>query len=233
LADVSRRLIIEGAAAAIIAAAAVLATFLIYQHSDSDEPPARPKCSQAVELSVDGGHPVVLCLGMQEDDSMPAGRGRRGGERGGPALSAAAPPAAPEAKPTLDQRASLSGLDEALEGLGIEDCREEVAAILESARFPLQLDLDRSCNVLNRRDGVITGRLSITMGIPIDVNLAAESDLEAIDGIGLTVAAEIVAERRRGGQFCSTADLASRVKGIGPAKLASWEGSIVASCPQP
>jgi competence protein ComEA len=54
---------------------------------------------------------------------------------------------------------------------------------------------------------------------PIDVNTATADRLEALPGIGPTLAAAIVQERERNGPFRSVDDL-NRVPGIGPGRLA-------------
>ena len=54
---------------------------------------------------------------------------------------------------------------------------------------------------------------------PIDVNTATVDQLEALPGIGPTLAAAIVQERERNGPFRSVDDL-NRVPGIGDGRLA-------------
>jgi len=49
----------------------------------------------------------------------------------------------------------------------------------------------------------------------MDVNRATASQLQSIKGIGPRTAANIVAERARGGAFESLGELAERVQGIG------------------
>ncbi|MBJ7264526.1 MAG: helix-hairpin-helix domain-containing protein [Burkholderiaceae bacterium] len=49
----------------------------------------------------------------------------------------------------------------------------------------------------------------------LDVNRATASQLQSIKGIGPRTAANIVAERARGGAFESLGELAERVRGIG------------------
>ena len=56
-------------------------------------------------------------------------------------------------------------------------------------------------------------------GAPINVNTATAAELEALPGIGPTLAAAIVSERERNGPFRTIDDL-NRVPGIGPGRLA-------------
>jgi competence protein ComEA len=65
---------------------------------------------------------------------------------------------------------------------------------------------------------VLGGRERLLFGLPIDLNSAAADDLAAIPGLTPRIAAEIVADRERGGPFRDVADLL-RVRGIGPARL--------------
>ncbi|MFA5596900.1 MAG: ComEA family DNA-binding protein [Pusillimonas sp.] len=59
----------------------------------------------------------------------------------------------------------------------------------------------------------------------IDVNAASADQLEGVRGIGPKTARVIVAERARGGRFESFDDLSDRVKGIGPAKVATLKSA--------
>lgn len=61
------------------------------------------------------------------------------------------------------------------------------------------------------------GRL-ILFGMPVDINSASATDLEAVSGIGKKTAMNIVAYRERFGEFAALHDLRS-VKGIGAKKL--------------
>ena len=54
---------------------------------------------------------------------------------------------------------------------------------------------------------------------PVDINTATAAALDALPGIGPATAAAIVADRESHGPFATVDDL-SRVRGIGPAKLA-------------
>lgn len=57
---------------------------------------------------------------------------------------------------------------------------------------------------------------------PVNLNTATQADLEALPGIGPTLAAAIIAERDRSGGFRAVADL-RRVRGIGDARFAQIE----------
>ncbi len=65
------------------------------------------------------------------------------------------------------------------------------------------------------------------MGVPVDVNEATAEDLAAVPGFTVRIAAEVVAERSRGGRFSSVEDLL-RVRGIGPGRLARARAHIAA-----
>ncbi len=69
------------------------------------------------------------------------------------------------------------------------------------------------------RLGWMGGGDLLALGIRVPVNAASAEDLEAVDGIGPSMARAIVADRVRSGPFRSSADL-DRVKGIGPKKAA-------------
>ncbi len=94
------------------------------------------------------------------------------------------------------------------------------------------VDLDMTDPALETRlvDGALVtlgddGTLSIgrahegvLLGIPLDLNQASASDLQAIPGIGPSTASAIVADREANGPFPDL-DSLQRVKGIGPATL--------------
>lgn len=56
-------------------------------------------------------------------------------------------------------------------------------------------------------------------GVPVDLNVANESDLDELPGVGPATAKAIVEFRTKHGSFRSVDDL-GKVRGIGPAKLA-------------
>lgn len=59
---------------------------------------------------------------------------------------------------------------------------------------------------------------------PVAINTAPARELEALPGVGPAVAGRIVEERERGGPFADLAELQARVRGVGPALVAKWEG---------
>ncbi|MCE5271984.1 helix-hairpin-helix domain-containing protein [bacterium] len=64
---------------------------------------------------------------------------------------------------------------------------------------------------------------------PVAVNHATAGELTGLEGIGPELAGRIVAERSSGGPFRDGADLASRVRGIGPATVARLAGRLLFS----
>lgn len=67
--------------------------------------------------------------------------------------------------------------------------------------------------------GWMSGRDLLTFGIPVPINAATVSDLEAINGVGSSTARAMVRSRLKEGPFRSARELL-RVKGIGPRKAA-------------
>ncbi len=65
--------------------------------------------------------------------------------------------------------------------------------------------------------GWMSGTDLLTFGIPVPINAATVSDLEAINGVGPSTARAMVRSRMKEGPFRSARDL-RRVKGIGPRK---------------
>jgi competence protein ComEA len=53
---------------------------------------------------------------------------------------------------------------------------------------------------------------------PLDLNTATAEELDALPGVGPSIARSIVDDRNRNGPFAAVDDL-TRVRGIGPAKL--------------
>jgi competence protein ComEA len=62
------------------------------------------------------------------------------------------------------------------------------------------------------------GSSSASPGAKVSINSADAAALEQLPGVGPVTAANIVAERERGGPFSSVDDL-ERVSGIGPATI--------------
>ena len=76
----------------------------------------------------------------------------------------------------------------------------------------------------------LSGTVRRLLGLPIPLDRASASILEALPGIGPVRAQAIVAERARGGPFRRVDDLA-RVAGIGPATIARLRPYAVAAEP--
>jgi competence protein ComEA len=66
----------------------------------------------------------------------------------------------------------------------------------------------------------------LLLGRPLDPNCASARELAFLPGLTAALAAEVVAERLRGGPFRSVEDLL-RVDGIGPRRLAKAAPSLV------
>ncbi|MDF1565205.1 MAG: helix-hairpin-helix domain-containing protein [Deltaproteobacteria bacterium] len=78
---------------------------------------------------------------------------------------------------------------------------------------------------------MLPGSSLLTLGLPIDLNRATVSDLEALAAIGPTRARAIVAHREAHGPF-ATVEALEEVSGIGEATLAAVAGQLVVA-PQP
>jgi competence protein ComEA len=65
----------------------------------------------------------------------------------------------------------------------------------------------------------LAGDERLLLGLPLDVNLSAARELAFVPGLTRALAAEVVAERSRGGEFGAPEELL-RVHGIGPKRLA-------------
>jgi len=70
----------------------------------------------------------------------------------------------------------------------------------------------------------ISGRKSLSLGVPIGINSAGAEDLKAIEGIGDELAGRIISYRESNGGFKSLDEL-DYVKGIGKKKLANIKKS--------
>lgn len=61
---------------------------------------------------------------------------------------------------------------------------------------------------------------------PVHINTATIDDLQRLPGVGPKLAQDIIDYRTQNGPFKSMSDL-DKVKGIGPATLAKWDGLVV------
>ena len=84
-------------------------------------------------------------------------------------------------------------------------------------------DLDASCDC-----AALSGRQRRLLGLPVPLSGSGPADLEALPGIGPALAAAIVAERERSGDFASVADL-TRVRGIGPRTVERLAPLVIAA----
>ncbi|HBI83956.1 DUF655 domain-containing protein [Orrella sp. NBD-18] len=84
-----------------------------------------------------------------------------------------------------------------------------------------------SHRVKSRRAGVIAlvaaAGMSSFSAQALDVNVATQSELQTIKGVGPRTAQIIVQERQRAGNFESLQDLSERVRGIGLKKLQAMQ----------
>lgn len=90
---------------------------------------------------------------------------------------------------------------------------------------PLAMTLLVSCTAPQPKPYTLTAPLAqsgpqhILLGQAIDINTANATTLEALPGVGPSLAQEIIADRTQHGPFRSVADL-DRVRGVGDKLLA-------------
>ena len=77
------------------------------------------------------------------------------------------------------------------------------------------------------RLAVMSGTQLLTLGLPIDLNRASATDLEAVPGIGPALAKRIVDYRQAHGLYKSVDELADKVSGFGLKKVAQIKGYLV------
>lgn len=88
--------------------------------------------------------------------------------------------------------------------------------------------LSLSKNGLSKQSVIWLAALALALPIsisqvnaaPVNVNVASQSELESIRGLGPSKAKAIIAEREKGGAFYDSYDLQSRVRGIGERSVA-------------
>jgi hypothetical protein len=117
-----------------------------------------------------------------------------------------------------EARAALALTLLAVAGFWLNGFFQRRAAARES--LPPALEADSLARLMLERDFFLrTG--------PVAINSATEKDLLRLDGIGPELAARIMRERTRGGPFRGGADLAARVRGIGPAAVDRLSSRLV------
>lgn len=72
------------------------------------------------------------------------------------------------------------------------------------------------------QDGMETTSVA---SFPLQLNDATETELMSLPGVGPTMAARIVEDRRINGAFLQASDL-ERVRGIGPSKVSAWDSLL-------
>jgi len=93
-----------------------------------------------------------------------------------------------------------------------------------------RVTLDSEGAVVRIEEGILSGQVAQALGWPLDLNRVLATDLEALPGVGPSLAKAIVADRETNGPYCSVSDLA-RVKGVGDSFLRQHASSLKASCP--
>lgn len=95
-------------------------------------------------------------------------------------------------------------------------------------KYGLTENLKTGDRLIINDDGVqivrISGRKSLSLGVPIGINSAGAEDLKAIAGIGDELAGRIISYRESNGRFKSLDEL-DYVEGIGKKKLANIKKS--------
>lgn len=123
---------------------------------------------------------------------------------------------------------------EALERLGLPQAPGDPAALpgtlYDTTGSGCRLTLTRAGDVASVEEGVLTGAVALALGWPLDLNRAGATDLEALPGVGPSLARAIVADREANGPFCSIEAL-DRVAGVGPAFLEKHAPQLKADCP--
>jgi competence protein ComEA len=110
----------------------------------------------------------------------------------------------------------------ALEEAGADgDCVEKAPKI--AVRAGDLMIVGTSCQVAQRR---MTPQRMEAFGIPLDLNRADPTELEALPGIGPVLARRIAEDRLRRGRYLKVDEL-TRVDGIGPAILAKIKNRLI------
>lgn len=122
-------------------------------------------------------------------------------------------------------------LDAVLAQAGAPGCADSVGPTLLSIRAETaQVRLQADCVPVEVREGVLSGRAALLLGVPLDLNLADARDIAELPGIGDKMAARIVEDRTKNGPFCSVEQL-DRVKGIGKKTVERLGPMLQARCP--
>jgi len=122
-------------------------------------------------------------------------------------------------------------LDAVTAQAGAPGCAGAVAEVLQGiSSDTAQISVEATCRVAQVRDGFLSGKASLLLSIPLDLNLAGVADLAELPGIGQKTAVRIVEDRTANGLFCSIEEL-DRVKGIGEKTVERLGPMLQARCP--
>ena len=80
------------------------------------------------------------------------------------------------------------------------------------------------------RLGLMPGPLRLAVGLRLPLNAASADDLRALPGVGLGMAARIVAHRTQHGPFARIESLRA-VRGVGPKRLRAWRPHLELHAP--
>jgi len=111
--------------------------------------------------------------------------------------------------------------------LGQVGIRDRGMASSDEEKLPCNCALRLTGSPPGRQVVKIAGHHLLAAGLPIDVNQADEQDLQALPGIGPTLAASIVRHREAWGHFRDVRELAN-VPGIGKKRLRAVEPFVEA-----
>ncbi len=80
--------------------------------------------------------------------------------------------------------------------------------------------------IFNPNATAVKVKSTATESGPVHINTASTDELQRLPGVGPSLAQQIIEYRTKNGPFKTMADL-DKVTGIGPSKLAEWDGLIV------
>lgn len=105
-----------------------------------------------------------------------------------------------------------------------EPCATKLSALekLSAGARLVLTQKDTTCEII---EGQMPASQRLLFGVKVNLNTASKEDLEALPGIGPSVAQKIIEDRTQNGPFSSIEEL-DRVKGIGPKTIEALRGFI-------